>query len=308
MKKLIVIISVMALISFCIAEEPALTVNGTELGPDYVSACMFLTFRSYDDTVRYYDSTLDINYWDLEYDDGSTVFDRVKSDGFKSLVMQTVLCSYSDTLGISLDNADMKEIESQAESMCAVSGISRETMIKALSARELSQRVYGAFVSVQYVDADTVLSSVNKADYSRRAQYLFIPYSAYLEDADMKAACCKLLSSLSGFGGDYKQAAKLNPDVEGGELGLSELDGKLRKTAMSLSENVPSEVIETELGLFVLRAIPVSDSEDYKDACAMALHEAKEKAFQAEYEKMYREAEYTMDGTFWDSLTPPEVS
>ncbi|MCR4578312.1 MAG: hypothetical protein K5784_10450 [Clostridiales bacterium] len=308
MKKLIAIMTVMFLVSFCFAEAPALTVNGTELDPGYVSACMFLTFRSYDDTVQYYDSTLGINYWDLEYDDGSTVFDRVKADGFKNLVMQTVLCSYSDDLGIILDTDDLSEISSQAETISADSGFPREKMIEALTARELSQRVYGALVSAQNVDADSVLSGVNKADYSLRAQYLFIPYSAYREDAETKAACCELLSSLSRFGGDYKQAAKFNPGVEVGEFGLSELDGELRRTAVSLSESVPSDVIDTDLGLFVLRALPLSGSDDYRDACEMALHEAKEKAFQKEYEKLYREAEYTMDGAFWDSLTPPEIN
>lgn len=308
MKKLIVIVAFMFLVSLCFAEAPALTVNGTELDPEYVSACMFLTFRSYDDTVRYYDSTLGIDYWELEYDDGSTVFDRVKADGFKNLVMQTVLCSYSDDLGISLETEHLNEISSQAETISAQSAFSRETMVEALTARELSQRVYGALVSAQNVDADSVLSGVDKSEYFLRTQYLFIPYSVYLEDAETKDACCELLCSLSSFGGDYKQAAKLNPGVEGGEFDLRELDGELRKTAVSLPENEPSDVIDTELGLFVLRAIPVTDGDGYKDACDLALHEAKEKAFQKEYEKMYREAEYTIDGTFWDSLTPPEAN
>ena len=218
-----------------------------------------------------------------------------------------MLCSYANDLGIILDTDELNEISSQAEAIIADSGIAREKMIEALTARELSQRVYGAMVSAQNVDADSVLRGVNKADYSLRAQYLFIPYSAYLEDTETKAACRELLKSRCRFVGDYRQIAKLNPGVEAGEFGLSELDGELRKTAVSLSGNEPSDVIDTELGLFVLRALPGSGNDDYRDACELALHEAKDKAFQKEYEKMYREAKYTMDGAFWDSLTPPEV-
>ena len=307
MKKLITVVVVIALVSFCFAEEPALTVNGAELGGDFVKACMFLTFSSYDDTVRYYSSTLGIDYWSLEYEDGSTVFDRVKADGFKSLVMQTMLCSDAAKLGISLDDAKMKELKALAETMSSEGNMDPEIMLEALSARELSQRVYGALVSIQNIDAAAVLETVNESDYSNQIQYLYVPYSAYFENYEAKIEYSRLLTSLSRFEGDYNQAVKLVPDVDCGILDLSGIDGNLTRVVNALPEGGVSDVIETELGLFMLRSIADDDRDEYRLACEQAIYAAKESTFQAEYEKIYRGAEYTLDNAFWDSLTPPEA-
>ncbi|MCR4622195.1 MAG: hypothetical protein K5663_08970 [Clostridiales bacterium] len=276
------------------------------MNEDYAKACMYLTCMAYEDTVSYYSSALGIDYWTLEYDDGSTVFDHVKADGFKALVMQTVLCSRASSLGIAQSEERLSELNAIAHEICSECGLPFEDVFKALADRELSQMVYGALVSAMAVDDESILGKIDKADYLSHIQYLFVPFDAYSEAPELKTGFQSLLETLSGFSGDYEQAAGLNSEVNCGEIGLSELEGGLLEAALSLPEGGTSSVIETEIGLFVLRREKGSDEEEYLKACAQALYSAREAAFQSDYEKLFRETEYTIDAAFWDSLTPPK--
>ena len=70
--------------------EGVLTVNGEELSREECNAWMWLVKHSYEDLVGYYQKTLGINYWGLTYSNGQCIWDSVKADAFKQLVMMEV--------------------------------------------------------------------------------------------------------------------------------------------------------------------------------------------------------------------------
>lgn len=290
--------------------EAALSVNGKQVSVEEANAFMFLVTDSYRGISDYYSSCLGIDYWSLTYSNGVSVWDCVKADAFEQLVMMNVLAEKAETNGLGLSESEVLACTRNAAVYTASGiGFSEENMSALLQKQLLADKEYSYLLSLAEIDEAGVLSLIDPAEYTAyTVQYLCIPYYLYSKAPDKRAEYIRELEVMSGFEGSFDGVARYNGTLLTGVMTLSPsgqaADDPLFQAASQLSVGDTGTVIETDYGLFVLRLTDISDSSVYLTAVEDALRDAREEAFQSEYERMYAEAEYELSPEYWSSLIP----
>ena len=100
---LLVILSLMLPAGF---SESALSAGGKEISTGEADAYMYMVRLEYKDICDYYQRCLGIDFWNLIYPNGLSVWTSVKSDAFKQLVMMDLMCAEADKQGIKLEEAE----------------------------------------------------------------------------------------------------------------------------------------------------------------------------------------------------------
>ena len=305
---LLVILSLMLPAGF---SESALSAGGKEISTGEADAYMYMVRLEYKDICDYYQRCLGIDFWNLIYPNGLSVWTSVKSDAFKQLVMMDLMCAEAEKQGIKLEEAEAASLKGQASRLYAeIEGASfaLEDMCGVFEKNLLSRKAYSLLVSMTEVDEEAVKARVDaSACRALRAEYLCAPYYLYEENDAAKDELTQALQMLSDFEGPWSDAAKGSGSFDSGYLVLSReeigSDASLQQLS-DLSDGQVSRVIETQTGLFVFRIAQSECSELYDAKVEEALWNAREKAFSTQYERMYHECEYQLNQAYWDALKP----
>ena len=308
-RTLLVFILLLSLILATACAETALTVNGSEISSRECSAWMWLVKQSYSEMVNYYEKALGINYWYLTYANGQTVWDSVKSDAFKQLVMIEVFCGLAREDGIGLNAGEMNQCESASLEIPEGQGFDREDLLKMLEKRLLAQKALSYRLSLVEIDEESILSGIDREAYTAyEVEYLYAPLYVYAENETKREQCLTALMSLKEFEGDYADAARLNAFLVAGNMTLCpadcDNDMALLNAARALSRGETSEPITTDYGLFMIRLLDDSDDSLYEAEVEKRLLEARKRAYRVEYNRLYAQAEYSLNAEYWDTLKP----
>ncbi len=310
MVRALALITLICLICLPASAESALSVNGSQISVGEANAWIWLVKDAYRDMLAYYENTLGIDYWQLEYANGQSIWESVKADAFKQLVMIQLFCDVAQEQGLALSGEDVKDCESACGNCdCDNGAFSREDLLNVLEKRLLAGKAYSYMLSFEQIDEDAVTQSVDKAAYTAYdVEYLFVPYYAYSADPDRKASYREELAGLSAFEGSYEDAARLSPYLLAGTLTLcpasEDSDPALLDAALKMSVGDVSGVVETDYGLFLMRLSDDSDLALYEAQLEYELMQARKRAYQAEYNRLYASAEYSINAGYWDALTP----
>ena len=295
----------------CGLSERALSVGGKEISTGEADAYMYMVRAEYAEICDYYQRCLGIDFWSLTYPNGLSVWQSVQSDAFKQLVMMDAMCVKADEMGLKLEEEEIASLREQAARRCADienPSFTADDMYSIFEKNLLSRKAYSMLVSMTDVDEEAVRAGVNAGDYEAlRVEYLCAPYYLYEDGAEEKEQLKRRLENLSGFEGSWKEAVNAAGTLDAGYLVLSRDEIKedpSMKELETMAQGEVSGVIETETGLFVFRVAECECSELYDAKVEEALWQAREKAFSAEYERMFHECEYELNKAYWDALKP----
>lgn len=305
------------------ADPPALVVDGVEVSRAEAEFYMLSAQNVYSEIAAYYEIFLGIDYWRLTDVSGATMFDMVKADVFRELLMMNVFYARAEDMGIKLNEADEMACASDAEALFERlalgenSQIGRADVERVLIKQKLADRVYSLLVAQTPIDERAVRESVN-ADMCvlYELEYLFTPNTrptqdgrlAPLTDAQREQRVEALKSTANAP--DWESALKTRDDdiLAYGALtflsGDEDIDEALKSAAARLEKGETSGVITTDAGWFILRLIDNMSPEGYTAVLETALGEARKAAFQARYDQIYTEAVYEFDIYFWNTLSP----
>lgn len=289
--------------------EAALTVNEREFTCAQCDAWMWLVKQSYRDMVDYYERTLGIDYWSLTYTNGQSVWDSVKADAFKQLIMMQVYGEIASREGLRLNRNEAELCARDAEALPENASFDKSDLEEMLRLRLLAGKAYSYCLSFQEIDEESVIASVEKDIYiAYEAEYLYVPYYVYSTGAASREGCIKTLKALKNFEGAYEDAARLNAFLVSGKMTLCPADcacdAQLLATAQTLRVGEASEPVTTDYGLFMIRLLDDSDSSLYDAEVEKRLSEARKRAYRSEYNRLYTEAQYSLNAGYWDGLKP----
>ncbi|MBQ3762868.1 MAG: hypothetical protein II875_12770 [Clostridia bacterium] len=309
MKRSAALMIALVMLCTCAAAESALTVNGRAISVGEAGAWMWLVKQNYSEMLDYYQRTLGIDYWSLSYPNGQSVWDSVKADAFKQLVMIAVFCDMAGEKGLRLSAEETAICEETARACPENEGFTAQDLLAVCRMRVLAGKAYSLMLSFQTIDEEAVTAQVDRSAYvAYEAEYLYVPFYEYGADDAKKQSCMELMARISGFQGSYKEAARLSRRLSAGSMTLcpaeSRDDGTLLDAVKGLKPGEVSQIIETDYGLFVLRLISDSDTSLYDAEVEKRLMDARKQAYQAEYKRLYGAAEYSLNADYWDELTP----
>ena len=289
--------------------DGALQVNGKTLSAGECNAWMWLVKQSYGETVDYYERTLGIDYWYLTYANGQSVWDSVKADAFKQLVMMRLFCDIAEEEGLSLSAEETRLCREAAGSAPSDQGFSEEELETILKTRLLADKAYSYRLSFVDIDRESIASSVDRDSYmAYELEYLYVPLYVYGENAAKREEYLEMLAHLQDFRGDYEDAARLSVFLVSGKMTLCpadcESDSALLEAARRLQVGENSQPIKTDYGLFMIRLLNDCDASLYEAEVDRRINEALQEGYRNEYRRLYAEAKYSLDAGYWDTLKP----
>lgn len=301
---------------------PALTVDGVHATRAEAAFYMLSAQNSYRGVAEYYRDFLGIDYWSLTDASGVTVFDMIKADVFRELLMMNVFYARAESMGVKLSAADIRACEADATQILKsitgeqASALTQADIAQVLMKQLLADRVYSLLVAQTQIDEDAARASVN-ADKCVQydIEYLFASSGDAAADGrltpltgDMKTRRTEALRAGARANDWQSEAAASGAELCYGTLtflsGNNDIDAKLVAAAVTLNPGEASDVIETDAGWFIVRMIDNASQDGYLRAVEEALASARKAAFQAEYDRIYAEASYEFDINFWDTLSP----
>lgn len=279
--------------------------------------------KEYADIADYYASYLDIDFWSMEYTNGMTVSQMIKSDVFKEILMMNVFYSMAGEKKLTLSSSEKTACREDAEKTYALlpvtsaALIDRNSLARVFEKQRLADRMYSMLLSETEIDEESVISSIDRNAYKTyEVEYLFRSLTDYTAQSGAQMISKEKEREIH----DAFNSAKTSPSLKDAAEKLSSLDilyasasfssndeaieEKLIKTVMRLSPGEISGTVKTDYGLFLIRLIDDSGTEAYDTAVADALRAAREEAFSAEYNQLFLNADYEINVSFWDAVMP----
>lgn len=308
-------------------ESAALTVSGIPVEKAEIYLYMLNAEREYAQIVEYYKTYLGLDYWSLEYANGMTVSQMVKSDVFKEILMMNVFYAMALEEGLSLTRAETDACRIDAEETYALLPVSYAKHIPAsslssvLEKQRLADKMYSMLLSKTEIDEEKAAAGVDRDLYTTyEVEYLFrsatdfdengrsAPLSAEKENEIRSAMeSAKTLPALSEcpplFPHLNLHYAKTSFSENAGEI-----DPILIREVHRLQPGETGDVIKTDFGLFLIRLLDDTGNEAYEAAVDAALYAAREEAFSEEYNRLFMNAEYEINVSFWDTIMPGMTS
>ena len=208
-------------------------------------------------------------------------------------------------------------LDEEEERYCAQSALgapsdrnfTAEDVEAILQKRLLAGKAYSYKLSYEQIDEDSIAASVDREAYTAyEVEYLYVPLYVYSANDALLEKCLAELQSLKDFEGDYADAVRLSAYLLAGNMTLCpadcESDMALLTAAKELSVGETSKPITTDYGLFMIRLLNDSDDSLYEAEVEKRLLNARKRAYRAEYNRLYAEAEYSLDPEYWNTLKP----
>lgn len=284
---------------------------------------MFSAEQEYAEIVEYYKTYLGIDYWSLEYPNGMTISQMVKSDVFKEILMMNVFYSMALDRGLSLSASEKEACRRHARDACAMlpscyaERIPQSALESVLEKQRLADRMYSMLLGETDVNEITVADGIDRSLYATYdVEYLFCPLIDIDENgatetlaAEKEALVSEKLSearSLEALSEAQARYGEYNIHYATASFYTSDaaIDPVLLDTVKALQPGETSGVIKTDHGLFLIRLIDNTGETAYRAAVATAVYAAREEAFSKEYNLLFMNAEYEINVSFWDTVMP----
>ncbi|MBE5792658.1 MAG: peptidyl-prolyl cis-trans isomerase [Clostridiales bacterium] len=317
------IASLLALTSAKAKSDYALIIEGQTVSLTEANIYIINAEQAYSDIASYYEEYLGVDYWALTYANGMTVSQMVKSDVFDQIKAMNIFYAMALENGMRLTEGEKeacrKDAESayQALSVTDSEKIDLDALCLVYEKQLLADRMYSVCLDGVHIDEEAVYASVSSADYLKYdVEYLFRSFDDFDENGrqhplthEKRSAIENVFQSAASFS-SLEEAASLNESLDilyGKTAFLSSdasVDHRLIEAASALEIGALSGIIETDLGLFLIRLLDNTDTSAYESAIGEKLFSAKEEAFLEEKTELVRKCEYEINVSVWRTLTP----
>ena len=304
-------------------EEPAVTVSGVPVPKAEAYVYLLSAETEYAEIVEYYKNYLGVNYWSLEYANGMTVSQMVKSDVFKELLMMNLFYAMAQEKNLRLSADEKNACREDAKNtyallpVSAASYLTEDALFQVFEKQRLADRMYSLLLSETEIDEESIIRSVNKDDFKTyEVEYLFRSNTDYSANGkammltpEKEAEVLKAFERAAALE-SLEDTVSLYPDLDLLYANAvfshedTQIDRALMAVVTRLSPGETGRVARTDYGLFLIRLISNEGSAAYDAQVAEKLYQAREAAFSETYNRLFMNAEYEINVSFWDAVTP----
>ena len=326
MKKLLafcLLISLLLRVPSFAQDAHALIIEGQPVSLTEANIYIINAEQAYSDIAGYYEDYLGVDYWSLTYANGMTVSQMIKSDVFDEIKAMNVFYAMALENGMLLTESEKEVCRRDAEnayqalSVTDSEKINLDDLAFVYEKQLLAGRMYSVCLDGVTIDEEAVYASVSASDYIQYdVEYLFRSFDDFDENGrqqplseEKRSAIESIYQSAAAYS-SLEEAAIQNAsyDILYGQTAFlssdTSVDSRLIEAAHSLETGMLSEVIETDLGLFLIRLLDNTDASAYEKAVEEKLFSAKEEAFLDEKTELIRKCEYEINVSVWRALTP----
>ncbi|MBQ1258358.1 MAG: hypothetical protein IIX93_13930 [Clostridia bacterium] len=301
----------------------ALTIGTSPVSFTEASIYIINAEKEYESVSQYYEDYLGVDYWSLTYANGMTVSQIIKADVFDQILSMNVFYLSALENGMRLTADEIAACRTDADnaykalSVNDAKKIDPDDLAHVFQKQLLAGRMYSVLLEAAEIDYDAVYASVDPRKYvSYDVEYLFRSWDDFDENGKAVQIADEKLSQIKAALHEAKNHPSLGdvpalyPDLDllCGTTTLISGDSTVDKTllarAQALEISETSEIIKTDLGLFVIRMIDNQSLSAYERAVDEAIFEARETAFSAEKEALINSFEYEINVSFWNTLAP----
>ena len=322
---LCLIFSLLACAPSLAGETYALIIEGEPVSLTEANIYIINAEQAYSDIALYYEDYLGIDYWSLTYANGMTVSQMVKSDVFDEIKSMNIFYAMALENGMLLTEEEKEACRKDAERAYQALSVtdSEKIDINALAfvyeKQLLAGRMYSVCLDEIEIDEEAVWDSVEASEYIQYdVEYLFRSFDDFDENGrqqpltkEKQAAIKSVFQNAEAYS-SFEEAAlsDVTLDILYGKTTFlssdSTVDHRLIEAASGLEIGQLSGIVETDLGLFLIRLLDNTDASAYEAAIAEKLFSEKEAAFLPEKTALIRDCEYEINVSVWRALTPGE--
>lgn len=328
---LTLLVCVMAFTSACSKKvapstQLVVTVAGTEI---YLDEMMYYIY-ALEAEGNYYDQLYKQmgggSYWDLEYTPGVTMREHSKQNLIDSVVMYEVLYDKALEAGFTITDEEKEEANSYSSQIMEnlsveqlkITGLTKDLLSKVQEKLIVSEKYYTSIKETIELNEEEIKASVDFDKFRQyNTEYLFI--SSYKVDEnngnvkmtsdELKTAKATLEKALSKakLGTDFETIISEYPEITTSTqnfiFGANDLESEYQDAAIVLDNGeITSKVVETANGYYIIKMLDKESRESYDEAVAIALANAEEEAFQAQYEEIEKDYEVVVNEEVWDKI------
>ena len=284
---------------------------------------------SYDQAYQqYYGSS----YWDMEYSEGITMREQSKKYVMDTAIMYEILYDKSVAAGNTLTAEEKTANQTNVDNLfknisdeqLKITGFTEEIVLKILEKLTIGEKYYKKLVDGFAIDDQAITDTIKYDDYRQyNTEYLFIATSS-LDEAnkavafsakDKQVALDSITAALVEVkaGKDFAAITEADTTIKTSTVNFVYGDTKAEvgyEDAAKVLENgkYTTDIVETNLGYYVIKMVDNKSTESYDAAVASAIAVEEEKAFNAEYEIIKKDYTTTINNKVWDPIVMGETT
>lgn len=293
---------------------------------------MYYIFQS-EQEGNYYESVYqsfegaEQGFWDSEYEKGKTNREAVKDETMDACVLYELFGKKAKEEGYTLTKNETESAKTDAEEMLKsltdkqkkTMGLTVDDITNIQKNILLGNKYYEKIMKGIKVDEKAAKETVDKEKFRQYdVDYIYIPTVNYdeeynpvefTEDEKNKAYDkMKELLPKAMKGREFDElVGKKETELESGSISFTKGDNlygeDFEETALELKKGeVADKIIEGEDGYYIIKMVNDNSNESYESEVENAIINAKNEAFQKEFEKIKKEHKIEINSTVWDSI------
>ncbi len=271
--------------------------------------------------------------WDDAGEDGETYASTYKKQIMQSLKKREILYMCAQKEGMSLTDAEKKEVQEDVESarknmtdkQKGIEGLDEATLTTVMEKDKLGEKYKNSVISTLNIDEAALKKTVDKKSYRQYTlQYYVFEKTETDDQGNSKDKDAKTIAKgLKDMKALQKKAVKAkdftknvitdkNDDkIDDNNKGISYttkdlieteedfLNKKMLKKVKAMKNGAVSDVLETKDGYYVIKMVNNNDPEAYNNQCDSVISQEKDSQFDTTYENTIK-GEYTATAdSFW---------
>lgn len=300
------------------------TVNDSKIPLSEALYYVLIMEQQYDQYDQMYQMLSGTSYWEMEYEDGILIKDKVKEDTMNIITMYDIL--YQEALKtITLTEEDTKENESNTESIWntlteeqkEVLQTTKEELLELQNKLALAEKYYDKVVEEANIDEEKIKESINYEDYRQYEVQLLCLYKEKEKEDKTKTPLTKKqldnakkemeeMLKKAKSGKKFSNLVKDSKFITTETIQFIKDDGslvnKLQKQALKLAKDEISPIVETDEGFIAIKMIEDNSTERYDEEVKEAILTAQQEAFNKAYEELKKNYTITVNEKIWSPI------
>lgn len=267
-----------------------------------------------------------MSYWDAEYSEGITMREQTKQYLIDTVVMYEILYDKAIEAGYTLTDEEKKEATTNADTIMSsitteqikATGFSKAILTKVQEKLIIGEKYYNEMIESLDLNVEEITASVKKADYKEYStEFLFVPTSSFdannqvveLSDEEKSAAKETITKALDKVkaGEEFSAIAEADENLETESLSFIKGDTNVEKeyqdAAVKLANGeYTNSIVKTEYGYYIIKMLDTEATTKYDEAVSQALAAAEQEGFDAAYNKLKEDYDFTVNAKVWDTI------
>lgn len=327
----LVVILVGAILFDQLYKRVVITIDGDKYYMDDVAYYFYGVEAQYD----YMDQLYGNAYWDyvIDKETGSTYRDYAKEEVISSILYNEILYREAIKNNYELTAEEKEDIDADVKAILddknytpivQKNNFTKKNLTKVMTRTTIAKRYREDMIEALPIDDEAIKAEIKKEDYKQYdIEYLYISNkttdengsSVEMNDEQKKDAYNKLNAYVEKAKQTEDWSTILPEDEENVKyvtnnfiIGDSKFSEDFEEIVSKLENKEISDILENELGYFLVRMVDNDSQDAYESAVESAITSAEEEAFSKKYQEILDSYEYELNDKYLSTLKMGEIT